>query len=53
MKDKREDELWKAALESAVEMFLDKEMRIRGDDLVQINIVKILPPAKTIGMCCM
>ena len=46
MKDKSEDELWKAGLESAVEMFLDKEMRIRGDDLAQINNVKIFPPAK-------
>ena len=46
MEDKSEDELWKAALESAVQMFLDKEMRIRGDDFVKINIVKIFPPAK-------
>ena len=46
MEDMSEDELWKAALESAVEMFLDKEMRIRGDDFAKINIVKIFPPAK-------
>ena len=46
MKDKNEDELWKAALENAVEMFLDKEMRIRGDDLAKINVVKIFPPAR-------
>ena len=46
MKDKSDEELWKAALERAVEMFLEKEMRIRGDDLAKISIVKIFPPAK-------
>ena len=46
MENKNEDELWKAALEKAVEMFLDKEMRIRGDDLAKINVVKIFPPAR-------
>ena len=45
-KDKSDEELWKAALERAVEMFLEKEMRIRGDDLAKISIVKIFPPAK-------
>ena len=46
MKDKSEDEQWEAAMKSAVEMFLDKEMRIRGEDYKSLNIVKIFPPAK-------
>ena len=46
MKDKSDEELWKAALKKAVEMFLEKEMRIKEDDLAKINITKIFPPAK-------
>ena len=46
MKDKSEDERWKAALESAVEMFLDKEMRIRGEDMTKLKIIEIFTPAR-------
>ena len=46
MENENDEDLWKAALQKAVEMFLDKEMRIRGEDYEQLNIVKIFPPAK-------
>lgn len=45
-KEEIEDVRWKGAMETAVKMFLNNEMRIKGEDYEKLNNVRIFPPAK-------
>ena len=45
-KDKDIDERWKKAMSETVEAFLKYEMKMAEDDIDQLKIVKIFPPAK-------
>ena len=46
MKNETEDVQWKAAMKTAVKMYLNSEMRIKGEDYDKLNIVDIFPPTK-------
>ena len=44
--DMDEDERWEKALDETVKAFLKYEMKMKSEDLEQLQIVKIFPPAK-------
>ena len=45
-KDMDEDERWEKALNETVKSFLKYEMKMKEEDIEQLKIVKIFPPAK-------
>ena len=45
-KDKDNEERWEKAMTETVESFLKYEMKMTQDDMSQLKIVKIFPPAK-------
>ena len=44
--DMDEDERWEKALDETVKAFLKYEMKMKSEDLEQLQIVNIFPPAK-------